>query len=378
MGVDEKKEAGISRRGVLICGAYGHGNAGDEAILEAIIAEMRGIDPLMPLTVLSRRPDETGARFGVSALHTFDFFGFLRVMRRTKLYINGGGSLIQDVTSRRSLWYYLFTIAAAKILGNRVLMYGCGIGPVSRFYNRRLVRSVLNRYVDIITLREPNSLEELRDFGVIRPEVILSSDPALSLPAAEPEAVSAAMSALGLDPNGRYACFALRRWQGFNERAGEFSAAARYVYGKYGLTPLFLSINHRNDGDASELAAATLRDIPYHILRDPMETSLAIGLLSRMALVISMRLHGLIFAARAGTPAVGISYDPKVSAFLDYMGNELYVSLEDVEAGGLCSLIDSALTRDFDFERRQQLIGRERLNVEAARRLLGDIPTAPL
>ena len=33
------------RRGVIICGSYGHGNAGDEAILEAIISELRSEAP---------------------------------------------------------------------------------------------------------------------------------------------------------------------------------------------------------------------------------------------------------------------------------------------------------------------------------------------
>ena len=51
-------------------------------------------------------------------------------MRKTHLYINGGGSLMQDVTSHRSLWFYLFTISWAKRLGNQVMMYGCGIGPI--------------------------------------------------------------------------------------------------------------------------------------------------------------------------------------------------------------------------------------------------------
>ena len=180
-----KSEKPNTRRGVLICGAYGHGNAGDEAILEAIVLEMRAIDPEMPVTVLSRTPEETAQRNGVRALHTFAFLRFLRVMRHTKLFLNGGGSLIQDVTSSRSLWYYLFTIAAAKKLGCRVLMYGCGIGPVTRAFDRRLTRRVLNKNVDTITLREENSLQELRNFGVTAPEIVLASDPALTLPAAE-------------------------------------------------------------------------------------------------------------------------------------------------------------------------------------------------
>ncbi|MCL2031440.1 MAG: polysaccharide pyruvyl transferase family protein, partial [Oscillospiraceae bacterium] len=104
------KHGKAPRRGVLICGAYGHGNAGDDAILEAIVQEMREIDAEMPIWVLSRTPRETQARFGIGSVHIFNVFGFLRIMRRTRLYISGGGSLIQDVTSRRSLWYYLASI----------------------------------------------------------------------------------------------------------------------------------------------------------------------------------------------------------------------------------------------------------------------------
>ncbi|MEG2138649.1 MAG: polysaccharide pyruvyl transferase CsaB, partial [Oscillospiraceae bacterium] len=47
------------RYGALVCGAYGRGNAGDDAILEAIISELRQIDPDFPLWVLSRSPKDT-------------------------------------------------------------------------------------------------------------------------------------------------------------------------------------------------------------------------------------------------------------------------------------------------------------------------------
>ncbi|MEG2118883.1 MAG: glycosyltransferase, partial [Pseudoflavonifractor sp.] len=113
------------RDGVLVCGAYGRGNAGDDAILEAIVTELRQIDRDMPVWVLSRSPKDTRLTYRVNSIYTFAFPSFLWRMRRTKLYINGGGSLMQDVTSHRSLWFYLFTISAAKLLGNRVLMYGC-------------------------------------------------------------------------------------------------------------------------------------------------------------------------------------------------------------------------------------------------------------
>ena len=102
----EQQKKGV-RYGVLICGAYGFGNAGDEAILEAIISEMRRIDPNMPVTVLSRRPKETRRLYGVNAEHSFNLPRMRRIMRRCPLYLNGGGNLMQDVTRRVSLWYYL-------------------------------------------------------------------------------------------------------------------------------------------------------------------------------------------------------------------------------------------------------------------------------
>lgn len=367
------KNNNYNRSGVLICGAYGHGNAGDDAILEAIIGEMRHIDPGMPITVLSRRPEETGERYGVKALHTFSVLAFLRTMSKTKLYLNGGGSLIQDVTSRRSLWYYLFTIAAAGLLGNRIIMYGCGIGPVKHSYNRRMTKHVLNRYVDIITLREDHSLIELKEYGVTKPEIVLASDPALTIRSAPDEKINNELNKRGIDPAGKYICFALRRWPGFVNKAGHFADAARYAYEKHGLVPVFLSVNHRNDGDAADIVTHKL-NTPYHVLRDPMEPSMTIGIMSRMTAVVSMRLHGLIFAASHGIPLVGISYDPKVTAFLDYIGQKLYVALEDVTSEALCSMVDSAVLaageENYLAQNAARLAEIEKRNTECARRLL--------
>lgn len=362
------------RSGVVICGAYGMGNSGDEAILDAIVAEMRAIDPLMPLTVMTRDPAGASARLGLTAVHTFNFPRFLAVMRRRALYINGGGSLIQDVTSRRSLWYYLFTLRAAKRLGCKVMMYGCGIGPVKRPGGVERTRRVLNSCVDAITLREPDSIEELARFGVTKPEIILASDPALTLPSAPAEEVDTALEAAGAAPEGKYICFALRLWPGFGEKAGVFAAAARHAHEAYGLTPVFLPINHLDDGQAAALVAEKLGDTPHVLLPGPMSSALVIGLMSRMQVVVSMRLHGLIFAAGQGVPLIGVSYDPKVTAFLRCVDAGC-VPLEGLEEGELCRLIDGAAARSGDAaaleENVRKLRAIEHRSMETAARLMG-------
>ena len=185
------KKAAHQRDGVIICGAYGHGNAGDDAILKSILQSVRKLDELMPVTILAKNTQSIKKRYQVNSIYTFNIPKMFSAMRKSVLYINGGGTLIQNATSHRSLWYYLFTLRLAKFLGNKVDMYGCGIGPVMGQRNIRLVKKVLERSVDTITLREEDSMAELQKFGVKKPEILLSSDPALVLtPAPEEDAAA--------------------------------------------------------------------------------------------------------------------------------------------------------------------------------------------
>ena len=362
------------RDGVVICGAYGRGNAGDDAILEAILQEMRGIDPDMPVTVISKDPKSTRLTYRVRSVSRMNIPAWRRAMKRAKLYINGGGSLIQDVTSRRSLWFYLHNIQSAKRSGCQVQMYGCGIGPVTRENHRKLAAEVLNRSVDAITLREPDSLDELRAMGVTEPEILLTADPALTLRRASDDETDSVLLRAGIPPHGRYICFALRQWKGFEGKAPLFAKAAKYAYETYGLTPVFAAVEKHQDPIAARQAAAGL-DIPHYFLDDAGGAGTIIGALSRMELVVAMRLHALIFAAGQGIPLAGVVYDPKVSAFLRYIGQELFTDLDALTEENLREMIDRAAAQASHPEAQaaavERLQGMERKNVETARRLLG-------
>jgi polysaccharide pyruvyl transferase CsaB len=362
------------RDGVVICGAYGRGNVGDDAILEAILQEMRTIDPDMPVTVLSKDPNRTRLAYRVQAVNRTSFFTWWKAMRRAKLYINGGGSLIQDVTSRRSLWFYLHNIHAAKKAGCNVQMYGCGIGPVTRGAHRSLAAKVLNQSVDVITLREPDSLEELKSMGVTKPEILLTADPALTLSRAEDDKTDSVMLRADIPSHGKYICFALRQWKGFEEKAPLFGMAAKYAYETYGLTPVFVSVDRQLDPQAGRMAAANL-DIPHYFLDDAGSAGTIIGALSRMEVIISMRLHALIFAAGQGIPLAGVVYDPKVSAFLRYIGQDLFEDLPALTEETLRMMVDQTVAQTKHPEAQAAAVKRlqdlEHGNIEVAQRLLG-------
>ncbi len=368
---DQKK-----RRGVVICGSYGLGNAGDEAILKSILQEVRSFAPEDPITVLSRDPAATAAQHGVRAVHMFDLFGLWRAMRDARLYLNGGGSLIQDVTSRRSLWFYLFTLAAAKRLGCKVMMYGCGIGPVNSAAGRKQAARVISRNVDAITLRDAASMEELRNMGVSGPDIALAADPAVTLPAAPPETAEDFLERAGLNPREgqRYLGITVRPWPGFEEKAAAFAAAADFAWEELGLIPVFLPIVGDMDAGAAHTVVSRIQKAPAVILPPCPRTEDTIALFSRMDVVLSMRLHALIFAAGHGVPLVGAVYDPKVSAFLDACGQDLYLPLEEVSAERLKDMLRAAAARREDRpgleKRTARLLELERVNCDAARRLL--------
>ena len=153
-----------------------------------------------------------------------------------------------------------------------------------------------------------------------------------------------------------------------------FAKAADMAWEKYGLTPVFLSINHDRDGEAAALAVEQMT-APRHLLREPLGTALTIGMISRMQAVISIRLHGLIFASGQGVPIFGVAYDPKVNSFLDYIGEDNYCSFRDLTAQTLIDGVEAALNapdRARLTEKAARLAALAQINVDCARRLLED------
>ena len=356
------------RDGVLICGAYGKRNAGDDAILRAIVGQLRAIDPDLPIYALSRHPEETRLAYRIGSCHTFNVPRYLSIMRRTKLYISGGGTLIQNVTSARSLLYYLSNISRAHAAGNHVMMYGCGIGPVTGRLSRRMTARIIARCVDTVTLRDADSAAELRSMGVDRPDVHLTADPALLLTPPGEEKAASIVKTLGLRPEERYVMFALRPWPGVEAHMADFAAAACHAH-DLGYTPVLFSLEPTRDAPVNEQLAARL---PFECIcvSDCTDADAILALIARMRAVVSMRLHALIFAFGQGVPLAGVVYDPKVSGFLDYMGQKNYVNMEELSASALISLLDGALGGEADPEIRAHMRALAEENKRYARKAL--------
>jgi len=360
------------RHGAVICGAYGRGNAGDEAILKAILSQFREIDPDMPFWVMSRNKKETRSTNKVRVMYLFDLFSFISSLRKAEIFVNGGGSLIQDVTSSRSLYFYLFTLKAAKWCGCKIIMYGCGIGPINSRENRRIAARVLNSTADIITLRDSVSLELLKEMRVEKPEIILAADPTVNIQKSGPAVVEAAFAEEGISEGIRKIGFCLRNWPDFlhPEKVGE---AADYAWKTYGVTPVFLPIEIPKDISAANKVTANMTS-PYYTCSRKHGVEDLIGMLGSMEAVVGMRLHSLIFATAGGAPVIGISYDVKVDSFIKDIGSTACMPLSALSGERLCREIDFAMQsgRLKAEEAAERLKQAQRINIDAARRLLSE------
>ncbi len=320
----------------VISGYYGHQNNGDDALLAAIIDEIRAEKKDTRFIVLSKNPLETKRIYGVDAVNRFNFFKVRQAIKYSSLLINGGGSLIQDATSSKSLWYYLYVIKLAFKYNIKTMLYANGIGPVIKKKNKKKAAEVLNR-VDLITLRENMSLNVLKDMGVNTDKVKITSDPSVSIIPSEKDRVSEIFDKEGI-PKKAYFIVSVREWKKFNI-AGEVSSICDYICEKYGLIPVFVPMQMPQDIEICERCILGMRNKAY-IIKNRYSFNDIIALTSASSLVIGMRLHILMYGANMSVPVIGLVYDPKVEAYLNYLNQKYNVDIRVMSKDKVCRMVD--------------------------------------
>ena len=329
---------------VVLSGYYGFNNAGDEAILYAIIHTLRKIEPGMEITVLSHDPAKTAKQYNVRAVRRWKPGEVAKALRACDLLISGGGSLLQDVTSKLSPLYYLGVMLMAKLLGKTVMVYAQGIGPLKTKINRALASFVLNR-VDAITVRDQRSKEDLLAMGVER-AVEVTADPVLGL---SPETISLERGREILERHGlckkegeKLLGVYIRSWKN-NAYLPELVKACDRL-AEEGWKIVFVPMQFPGDIAVSRQAAKQMKH-EAAVLKEMYSPEEILSIMKNMDLVIGMRLHALIKGAVAGAPVVGLSYDPKVDRFLEQIGQQALLSVDDLSSETLWEMVNWAYSR---------------------------------
>ena len=328
---------------VVVSGYYGFGNAGDEVILAALLRALNGHE----VTVLSHAPEVTRAEHGVRAEPRASLPGVLRALARCDLLVSGGGGLLQDATGPASVPYYLGIVMLARALGKPVMVYAQGIGPLGAGWARRSLR--LLRGAAAITVRDAESAEWLRAAGVPPARIEVTADAALALP--PPRRTAEAnpppeLAALGVRRGERAVALAPRPY-GDGRFAAKLAAVADALQDRLGARAVLVPMQLPEDVAACERIAAAMRR-PAPVLRQRPVPARYAEVFAGFDLVVGMRLHALILATLARAAPVGLSYDPKIDAFLEGLGTPRFGLPLDAEEGAVVSVALDAASADPD------------------------------
>lgn len=381
---------------VVISGAYGYGNIGDEAILKGMLLALREAIPDADFVVLSRNPELTQKQHGVRAIHRVLFLPSLRQMvrfglsragraqtlawirhlRQADVLIVGGGGLLYDrVNTTKAKWLeklYLFgwpishwalEIGVARALGKPVILYSVGVGPVTTRLGRRLLKRIAE-WSSLITVRDEVSRTVLSECGVPVNQVQVSADPAILLSPASCEDVSQLLiqGKLSGQERSRIA-LALRSWYPYamtdkaaairrqDEWERSVAEAADRLIELLDAELVFVPMQDYgepfNDTNcAGRIIARMKHPERAHCLSPGLDPEVVMGVLATTDLVVAMRLHALILASAVSTPAVGIIYDPKVKGFLDSIGqSDAGLNVDNLSSETLVARVRSVWAR---------------------------------
>lgn len=276
----------------LVSGYIGFDNFGDEAIAKVLTDYLKNIKA-EKITLLSSNPEKTAKLYSVNSAY---FLNFIKPIIETDVLISGGGSLLQDVTSLKSLIYYLAVIVTALVFNKKVVIFAQGFTPFRTKIGKILTSFVL-KHCHKIYVRDIKSKELLDDLS-IKSEIV--SDPVYNIEIPDFE-----KNGVGIQ---------LRSFSGLTEEFLENLAqevAKRFSGQKIKL----ISLQDSVDLAVLEMFSKKLKsiNIESYIVKN-LSINEAIKEISSLEFLIGMRFHANLVGIKAGVKVLGINYDIKVSS----------------------------------------------------------------
>lgn len=313
---------------IMISGYYGFGNAGDDAILAAIVQQIKSNIPSARIIVLSESPEKTSREYDVESHNRKDFRGIFGLMGDIDLFLSGGGGLVQDATGFATVVYYLSLVTMAKLRGKKVMLYAQGLGPLHENKSRFVAKIIMNR-ADLITYRDEKSRNLSEEIGIKKPPVYVTADPVFALkppgndvldPIAMENEIAREKFNLGIS---------VRPWD-TNKEYPEIVAGIADSFAREKEADVFLFPFQESQDMEVCRAVVEKMEKPAKIIPRKYSIPVLMGLIGRMNMLVGMRLHSLIFSIVQDVPVVGISYDPKVTTLME-MIDLPYVNVDNIK-----------------------------------------------
>lgn len=305
-------------KNVLISGYYGFNNTGDEAMIETMSVLLAKKD--CALIVLSSNPERTKELYNVQAYDRYKLSEIIKAIKKADIVVSGGGTLFQDITSKKSIWYYLGIVKIAQFFRKKVCIAYQGIGPIDTKLYRKMTKRTLNKKsVKLIGLRDNQAIEYAKELGIKPEKITFSSDMIFMMqpPAKERCEKILKDNVHNLQEGQRLIGFSIREWKD-KDRTDALAEVADKLVEKYNARIVFFPFHKPKDAEISKIIMHKMKHEDMTVLMpNRYLPSEILGTMGMMDVNIGVRLHSLVFSAVMNVPTIGISYDPKIDGFLD-------------------------------------------------------------
>ncbi len=286
---------------MFLVGYYGFGNAGDELILRAALADLRAAAPGLEVTVLSHDPASTETDHGVTAVPRHRPDRVLAAVREADLVLVGGGGLLQDATGAGTVPYYAGLAWTGRVLGRGSAGYALGVGPLRRRASRWWIR--MGFAGAPLSVRDEGSAEWLVSCGIAREQITVTADPVWGLEMGDQEVAPTHDNVRSGIPVPRRIGIALRPWPGWEDAAERIAEGCRRAFDAE-----LVAIPFHPALDRS-IAERVARAHPRGQVADWASLDDLVRAVAGCDLIVTMRYHAGVLAARLGIPFMALSPD---------------------------------------------------------------------
>jgi polysaccharide pyruvyl transferase WcaK-like protein len=343
-----------------IFGYYGHGNAGDEAILAALNNGLKNQIPNAKVCAYSANPEDTTLDHQIESYKFFslDPISFIKGIfgRRRKSYIAslynflktdiviiGGGGIFYDAPDENR-WVVGYTklIKTAKLFGKKVAIVGVSVGPI---HNEESGKAIAQAFVitDFISVRDNSSKKLLIEYRVPAEKIQIVPDLVFTLDSCNDSRVKEIFELENFEFSTRKKIIALTPCCYNKNKPGWLTQyisfcrrATKELEAIVILVPMQKNGVH-SDYDATQEIFNNLDENTQKctfLLQGTYTAQEIQGILSSADFILAERLHGSIMAINTATPFKSIAYMPKVNGVLDLAKlNDHMISMNDFLSG---------------------------------------------
>ena len=331
---------------VALSGYLGFKNFGDEAILSVLVNHLKTLGA--EITAFSGNPKFTSETYNITSVNRFDLKNIVKVINNSDILISGGGSLLQDVTSLKSLIYYAFIIALGILFNKKVIIFAQGIGPINNKFAHIIVKNLL-RFCALVTVRDEKSFNLLNSWGI---NADLVCDPIYSLKVD----CNKSEGVVGIQ---------LRDFKTMNYNL--LQKLALLVVTRYSDKKIeIFSLQHIQDYELcakfQQLLLSFNPDLKTEIVYENI-----INRISKLEYLFAMRFHAILVALKCGIKTCAINYDIKVQNLAKEFGlpiismnaeENMEVICQNLENLNSNIIMKQAKSKTFDWTKFDELFVR--------------------